>query len=138
MISARSCSNREPETSSSSASQSETQPTHILLEDPDDDILGVLIQYNLFDDDHGLDNGDHEVAATMLLHQKNAMLLLRNENNVNRDKLVEKKESLMAYQRIQALAIVKYLQLFALIIEQVFEIHLNFEISLVLRSSFRS
>lgn len=70
VMSARICSNREPETSSSSASRSETQPTHILLEDPDDDILSVLIQYNLFDDDYGLDNGDHEVAATMLLHQK--------------------------------------------------------------------
>lgn len=78
----------------------------------DDDIFGVFDQYNLFGDDNDFDIGGHQVEVPHVHSPQSAIEnLLKNEANITRDKIIEKKKSLMAYQRIQAIAIVRYIQL---------------------------
>lgn len=82
--------------------------------DIDESIFGVLDQYNIFGET--MESSDREdgpspdktPAHTVANAIKN---LLASEANVTRNVQIEKKSNLMAYQRIQAIAIVRYLQM---------------------------
>jgi hypothetical protein len=78
--------------------------------DMDFSIFGILDEYNIFgeilESDENEDKAKPKYAAAEATKH-----LLENEAHVTRNVIIEKKAKLMAYQRTQALAIVRYLQL---------------------------
>ena len=79
--------------------------------DVDFSIFGILDQYNIFGEI--LQSEDKNIVKSKPIYTAAEAIkrLTENEAHVTRNVIIEKKAKLMAYERIQAIAIVRYLQL---------------------------
>ena len=79
--------------------------------DVDFSIFGILDQYNIFGEI--LQSEDKNIVKSKPIYTAAEAIkrLMDNEAHVTRNVIIEKKAKLMAYERIQAIAIVRHLQL---------------------------
>jgi hypothetical protein len=79
--------------------------------DTDFSIFGILDQYNLFGEMLESENKNQLKRKPMYTAMEAIRHLLEKEAHVTRNVSIENRAKLMAYQRIQAIAILRYLQL---------------------------